>query len=581
MTLKDSIDTRATYCFQMISSILLYHKQYLKVDTKLDAQTTILSVKTLSEATIYLSIAAVGLITFLFINYWQLRRIRDSSFDDDEKVGDSLLTRDLSEFDVMMVGVGAMIGAGIFVLTGIAAGIAGPSLILAFLFNGFLTYLTASAYAELGSAVPEAGGGYLWVKSAMGNYQAFLGGWMSWFAHIVAGSLYSLGFGSYLALLLLESHVIGHDIEDLVAKMTAIIIILIFSFINFLGSSETGKAGNIITLMKLMIIGVFILSGLYVILSNVNASLTHFDIFFPKGLTNMLMAMGLTFIAFEGHEIIVQTGEEVINPRKNIPKAIFKSLMIVIPIYVLVSFVALGAISSSDQPTWQFLGENKELGLAEAARQFMPLGITLLLFGGLISTLSALNATTYSSARVSFVMGRDRLLPESFGEVNRWRRTPHMALFASTLIMITVTVFLPIQTVAAAADVMFLLLFLQVNVSLLKIRKKYGTSLKYGYQVPLFPLLPILAILGKIFILAFLLYLEPVAIAGTAIWLLLGTVVWFSYSKKKIQQHGLQDSFALYMIRNDETTSMSIQEEEERTEVLLERTEVLLERKGK
>ncbi len=536
---------------------MLYYKQYLKADTKLDAQNTIFSVKTLSEATIFLSIAAVGLFTFLAINYWQLRRINDSTPEEAEELGDSLLTRDLSEFDVTMVGVGAMIGAGIFVLTGIAAGIAGPALILAFLFNGFLTYLTASAYAELGSAVPEAGGGYLWVKSAMGNYQAFLGGWMSWFAHIVAGSLYSLGFGSYLAFLLTESRIIDPKFEALIATVTAIIIILIFAFINFLGSSETGKAGNIITILKLMVIGVFVISGLYVIILNFNESLTHFNPFFPKGLGNMFMAMGLTFIAFEGHEIIVQTGEEVENPRTSIPRAIFKALMIVIPIYVLVAFTALGAISS-DIPTWEFLGEHKELGLAEAARQFMPLGVTLLIFGGLISTLSALNATTYSSARVSFVMGRDRLLPEPFGEVNRWRRTPHIALFASMTVMIIVAVFLPIQSVAAAADVMFLLLFLQVNVSLLRIRKKYGNSLIYGYQVPLFPLLPILAIIGKIFILAYLLLLEPIAIVGTLIWLTLGTAIWFGYSKPKIDRYGLQDSFQNYMIREKKKEAQDV-----------------------
>ncbi len=527
---------------------MLYYKQYLKADTKLDAQNTIFSVKTLSEATIFLSIAAVGLFTFLAINYWQLRRINDSTPEEAEELGDSLLTRDLSEFDVTMVGVGAMIGAGIFVLTGIAAGIAGPALILAFLFNGFLTYLTASAYAELGSAVPEAGGGYLWVKSAMGNYQAFLGGWMSWFAHIVAGSLYSLGFGSYLAFLLTESRIIDPKFEALIATVTAIIIILIFAFINFLGSSETGKAGNIITILKLMVIGVFVISGLYVIILNFNESLTHFNPFFPKGLGNMFMAMGLTFIAFEGHEIIVQTGEEVENPQTSIPRAIFKALMIVIPIYVLVAFTALGAIVTENGITpWEFLENAGELGLAEAAKQFMPLGAMLLLLAGLISTLSALNATTFSSARMSFVMGREKLLPQRFGEVNEWSRTPHVAIFASAFLMFLIAAFLPIKTVAAAADLMFLLLFLQANRSLLRIRKNYGDKLTFGYQTPFFPLFPILAIIGKLFIMIFLLLIEPIAVGGTVIWLLLGTILWLVYSKRNASLMLREDPFAAYL----------------------------------
>jgi amino acid transporter len=105
------------------------------------------------------------------------------------------LSRTLGLLDVTMIGVGAMIGAGIFVLTGIAAGEAGPALVLAFLLNGIVTTFTALSYAELGSCFPEAGGGYLWVKEGLGGTQGFLAGWMSWFAHAVACSLYGLGFG--------------------------------------------------------------------------------------------------------------------------------------------------------------------------------------------------------------------------------------------------------------------------------------------------------------------------------------------------------------------------------------------------
>ena len=126
------------------------------------------------------------------------------------------LSRDLGLFTITMVGVGAMIGAGIFVLTGIAAGTAGPALMLAFAANGLVTFLTALAYAELGSAIPEAGGGYLWVKEGLPGPNAFLAGWMSWFAHSVAGSLYALGFSSYLGFVLQEfgvESVMGLPIE--------------------------------------------------------------------------------------------------------------------------------------------------------------------------------------------------------------------------------------------------------------------------------------------------------------------------------------------------------------------------------
>ena len=122
-----------------------------------------------------------------------------SSTETSQHVG---LVRNLGLFDITMIGVGAMIGAGIFVLTGIAAGTAGPALILAFAMNGVITVLTAMVYAELGSAIPEAGGGYLWVKEGLPGPNGFLAGWMSWFAHAVAGSLYGVGFGGFIYELL-------------------------------------------------------------------------------------------------------------------------------------------------------------------------------------------------------------------------------------------------------------------------------------------------------------------------------------------------------------------------------------------
>ena len=177
------------------------------------------------------------------------------------------LSRSLSEFDITMIGVGAMIGAGIFVLTGIAAGTTGPSLMLAFALNGIVTIFTAMVYAELGSAIPEAGGGYLWIKDALGRSQSFLAGWMSWFSHAVAGALYALGFGSFAHLLLERvGWALPHVPVIGTEKAIGVAIVLVFLAINFRGASETGLAGNIITLAKLAVIGLFIAFGLWTLL---------------------------------------------------------------------------------------------------------------------------------------------------------------------------------------------------------------------------------------------------------------------------------------------------------------------------
>ncbi len=464
------------------------------------------------------------------------------------------LSRDLGVFTITMVGVGAMIGAGTFVLTGIAAGVAGPALILAFAANGIVTLLTALAYAELGSAIPEAGGGYLWVKQGLPGPNAFLAGWMSWFAHAVAGSLYALGFAAYFGFMLnalgVES-VLGVPPEGVVfEKGLMIIIALIFVAINFKGVSETGLAGNIITVTKVIIILFFIASGLWVIFGNPSISSAKFVPLVPEGFAGIFTAMGLTYIAFEGYEIIVQAGEEVKNPKKNIPRAVFWSLAIVIPIYILVGIVCIGATSSeflfqalnelgrefpagvtAADPNWQILGYLGEIGLAVAATEFMPWGTVLLVIGGLLSTMSALNATTFSSTRVSFAMGRDKNLPDFFGQINATTKTPYLALLASGALIIFVALTLPIHDVAAATDIMFLLLFLQVNVAIITIRRKYGDKLDYGFLIPFFPVMPIIAIVLMIGIAFFLFFHSPIALYYVVAWIGIGLANYYFYAK--------------------------------------------------
>ncbi|NLO07160.1 MAG: amino acid permease [candidate division WS1 bacterium] len=466
------------------------------------------------------------------------------------------LSRDLGLFDITMVGVAAMIGAGIFVLTGIAAGTAGPALIVAFALNGVVTLLTAMIYAELGSAIPEAGGGYLWVRQGLPGSNAFFAGWMSWFAHAVAGSLYALGFAAYMVETLRLTGVvrvveIAPDVERLLIgtismspsiaeKAVAVVIALVFIYINYRGASETGLAGNIITMGKIFIIGIFVVSGLAAIFGDPQR-MASFVPFAPEGLGGVFGAMGLTYIAYEGYEVIVQTGEEVKDPRRNIPRAVFLALLIVVPLYVLVGVVCIGAVQPPVDPatgvalpSYLWLGQAGELGLLRAAEQFMPLGAILLLTGALFSTTSALNATTYSSTRVSFAMGRDRNLPDVFGRIHSRTRTPYLALLLSGALIIGMAVFIPkIDDVAAAANIMFLLLFMQVNVAVITIRRKYGDKLAYGYLTPFFPYLPIVAIVLQLALAVKLFDVSPIAWYVTAVWLAGGYGIYSLYASKR------------------------------------------------
>ena len=432
------------------------------------------------------------------------------------------LSREMRLTDITMIGVGAMIGAGIFVLTGIAAGVAGPALLITFGLNGFVALLTAMTYAELGSSFHDAGGGYLWVKTALPDPNGFLSGWMSWFAHAVACSLYALGFGAYFRLVLSaagapEIHLGFMTLE----KWLAVVVCVLFAYINYRGASETGKAGNFITVAKVIIILAFVAMG-FVVMAHRPDWHVAFKPMLSNGWGGVFAAMGLTFIAFEGYEIIAQTSEEVEDPKRNVPRAVFLSLAIVVPIYLLVAIVAVGAVNPpAGMSVTQFLGQEKETALVSAANQFIAGGGVVILIGGLLSTLSALNATIYSSSRVAFAMARDANLPELLGRVHHRRATPHLAILFSTVLIVFMAVALPIESVAAAADFMFLLLFVQVNIAAMRLRKT-RPDLDRGFRVPFMPVVPIVAIGAMLFIAVYLVAHYPLSLVAAGSWILVG-----------------------------------------------------------
>lgn len=448
--------------------------------------------------------------------------------------GDVSLSRDLNLFTITMIGVGGMIGAGIFVLTGSAAGEAGPALILAFALNGLVTLLTAMSYAELGSTFPGAGGGYPWVKEALGGPQGFISGWMDWFAHSTAGSLYALAFGSFAAALLAKMGVPTFGLSDTrFALILTTVIVVVFVYINILGASETGAIGNIVTVTKVSILAVFVLFGL-IAMSRSGLWVARFTTesgFMPKGIFGILVAMGLTFIAFEGYEIIAQSGEEVIDPKRNIPRAIFYSIAIAVLVYVFVGISAIGAVHPpAGMAAYQYLGQQKEIAIIDVAQQTFPWGVggVVLLLSGLASTMSALNATTYSSSRVSFAMGRDLNLPRFFSRIHPTRNTPYLAVMGSGTLMLAMAWLLPLEDVAAAGDIMFLLLFLQVNVAVMVLRRKHPT-LERGFKVPWFPVLPVLAIISNSFLALYLFTFSQIAWYFAIGWLVIGVLSYYVY----------------------------------------------------
>ena len=450
------------------------------------------------------------------------------------------LVRSLSLSQAVMIGVASMIGGAIFVLVGPGISAAGPALIIAFLLNGVITLFTALTYAELGSALPATGGGYKWVREGLPRPNSYLSGWMAWFAHTIAGSLYAVAFGTFLGHLLKSAEIIDNASGLPLEKIFAVVAIIVFTFVNVRGSSHTGKVGSAITFSQLAIIGILIIAAL-VAMTFLNPSWPeNFQDFFPNGTIGLVLAMGLTFIAFEGYEIIAQAGDEIKKPKKNIPKAILISLGIVISIYVLFAFVFIGGLDPMQlgQPAWEFIGGYGELGIIEAAEYYLPFGALIVLAGGFVSTLAALNATTFAASRVSFAMGRNHDLPPIFNRLHKKYRTPFISTIFSAIVMIVLAVSFDLTMIALAASVMFLFLFAQVNAACITIRRlAKERKLVYGFKTPLFPLVPVVGFALVSILAVYLLFSQPLSWLIAVVWVAIGFLIYRFYTSRKEKQY--------------------------------------------
>ncbi len=432
------------------------------------------------------------------------------------------LRRDLGLLDVTMIGVGAMIGTSIFVLIGVITQEIGAAIIIVFVLNGVVTIFTASTYAELGSSFPEAGGGYLWAKKALPHPAGFMSGWLSWFGHTVACSFYALGFGYAIVALMgyLHADIFGLS-SDVLVKLFAAVAIVFFLAINYVGVGVTGKTGTTVTMIQVLIIAFFVSFTVIFALDTKGVHIfENIQPVFPqgKGFADVFMTMAFTILMFEGYEIIVQCGEEVKNPKKNIPRAIFMSVGVAVFLYISVVLACLLNFTPFR------IGEEGANAVFYTATQTIPiLGAPLIILGGILSAMAALNATVFSSSRVSFAMGRDGSLPSVFGRIHTIRRIPHNAILITGLIMFIMAIFFPLDVVVASTSVVFLLLFTIANLASIKLIPRL-TRIDIGFRTPMFPLFPVIGVITKSALAVSLWWLIPEAWYVAGAWIIIGLV---------------------------------------------------------
>ncbi|ERH01962.1 MAG: amino acid transporter [Halonotius sp. J07HN6] len=459
-------------------------------------------------------------------------------------------TAELGLLDATMIGMGAMIGAGIFVLTGLAAEISGPAAIIVFALNGVVTAFTGLSYAELAASIPKSGGGYAFVREIFDDFASFIMGWMLWFAYMIAGALYALGFAPNFIELL---HVYGLTAAP--GQVGAVIIpvlgigvpprfILAFVAVaglvalNAASTAASGSAETVFTIIKVTILVVFVAFGFLSAGGGGETSFTfqNFDPLFTggSGPFSILPAMGLTFIAFEGYDLITTVTEEVENPRENIPKAIFISLAATVVVYLLVVTVAIGTLGATE------LAAAGEAGIAEAATSFMPENVpiiqnggALIVFGAVFSTITALNAVVIASSRVAFSMGREGQLLPSVGQIHHRFGTPFVAVLLSAVVMLG-SVALPTTSAGNMSSLFFLLSFIIVNVAVIRLRRE-RPAMNRPYEMPFYPAPPLIGIALNLLLtgvlITYLFRTDRLAILLSVGWIALGCIAYFGLNR--------------------------------------------------
>ncbi len=455
------------------------------------------------------------------------------------------LSRDLRLFHVTMMGMGMMIGAGVFVGIGLCMGSVGPGgLLLCFALNGLVALFSAMSFAELSSAIPRAGGAYNFARIGFGRPASFLAGWMEWLAAGAAGGFYAIVLSPYTLGFFDAMGWLGWLPISLPAaeRLFGVAAVCLFLYVNYRGSSETGKIGALFTVGQMVFVLGIAEIGIVVAFAD-PVRLQNFQPFLGEGSWwRLLGAMGVIYVAFEGFEVIAQAGDETVEPKKNIPKAILYSVGLVTLTYVAVAFATVVAMRFDDPvladlPVWKWIGAqgaHGSKGFGAAVNQFWPgLGGLAVTLAVMFSATSALNATIYSATRTSYALGRDGMLPSIFAKISQRRRTPYVALLFTAGLVLTIALTLDPKHGAATASILFLMLFFVVNLCVIRIRRHMGDELEYGYIMPLFPLFPVLAIVLQA-VLAGGIFLESrIAWWIAGLWVLTGALIYRFYSRQR------------------------------------------------
>jgi APA family basic amino acid/polyamine antiporter len=426
------------------------------------------------------------------------------------------LKRTLSLFDATAIGIGAIIGAGIFVVLGVAVGYAGPAVIISMIIAATVALFTALSFAELSSAIPKEGGTYEFAYEMIHPYAGFISGclWLS--AQTVSGTAISLGLASYLVALF--------PVLDGKLNEIAVIAALVLTVLNLIGLKYSATVNNILVLIKIAILSIFVIVGVFQIHPQ------NYSPFIPYGPFGILQGAGFIFFAYLGFGRIAALGEEVKDPKRTLPLSILFALAASAILYVITGLVATGLVS------YKSLGNSgSPIALAASATGNLLLIKTVSL-GAVVATVSVLLTNLLGLSRVSFAVARNRQFPKSLSKIHSRFGTPYVSILITGGLMATMASFLSLPQSAAITSFSMLCTHIILHTSAIRLRKKVPNLTTF--KAPFFPLIPCLGLASCVILMFSLPELAWFVAAG----IMIVSSVYYVLQRKQQSSNSSQSS---------------------------------------
>ncbi|WP_299548476.1 amino acid permease [Seonamhaeicola sp.] len=435
------------------------------------------------------------------------------------------LKKELGLFDVFAVSTGAMFSSGFFLLPGLAAQHTGPSVILAYLFAGFLIMPAMFSIAEISTALPRSGGAYFLLDRSFGPMMGVIGGIGTYITLLLKTAFALVGIGAY-----------GTIFFDIPIKETAVAFAIIFALLNILGTSKSSGIQKVLVMGLIVVLGAFVIDGFWNIFSGNNATLDfkkdHYTPFFTGGIEGLIFTTGFVFVSYLGLTKIASVAEEIKNPERNIPLGMALSLLITGLIYVLGVFVMVSVIDM------EVLSQDLSPAATAGEKLFSWLpsktGLHIIVIAALFAFASTGNAGMLATSRYPLAMGRDKIFPKKFSIISR-RGTPVPAILLTVALIILCIIVLTEEGIVKLASTFQLFIFIAINFSVIVFRNSKIASYHPGYHSPLYPWMQIFGIITS---LALMFYMGWGALAFTLATIFLSYLWYRFFVRSKVKREG-------------------------------------------